>query len=361
MTYRLERLRERLLVNGEEGLDAILISQGENRRYLSGFTGSAGFLLISEKSAILATDFRYIEQAKSQAQGFEIFHTTGELPNWFPELVSSLGVKSIGVEANDLSLANYRKLAAATGKKCQIVPTDGIVEPLRAVKDNGELELIMKAVEISDAAFEHFSSLLHPGMTEKEAAWKIEKSIREKGSDGVPFDIFVASGPNSALPHHQPTDRPMLAGEPVVIDMGARVAGYSSDLSRTICLGNDDKKFGKIYDLVLGAQLTAIATMEVGMSGEQADSLARTVIEQGGYGENFGHGLGHGIGLAPHEAPRLGKGSEDALAEGMVFTIEPGIYIEGWGGVRIEDVVVLEQGRVRVLSQASKIEYQRLK
>lgn len=355
MSHRLERLREQLFVNGEAGLDASLISQKENRRYISGFTGSAGFLLISEKSAILATDFRYIEQAKSQAPDFETFQTEGDPSRWLPELISSLEVKRVGVEANDLSIATYRKLAAATGKKCQIVPTERIVESLRAVKDNGELELIMKAVEISDAAFEQFSSLLRPGMTEKEAAWQIERLLREKGSEGVPFDIIMASGPNSALPHHHPTDRAMLSGEPVVIDMGARVAGFSSDLSRTICLGNEDKKFGKIYDLVLGAQLTAIATIEAGMSGEQADSLARTVIEQGGYGENFGHGLGHGIGLAAHEAPHLGRGSEDVLADGMVFTIEPGIYINGWGGVRIEDVVILEQGRVKVLSRARKI------
>jgi Xaa-Pro aminopeptidase len=355
MSHRLERLREQLFVNGEAGLDASLISQKENCRYISGFTGSAGFLLISEKSAILATDFRYIEQAKSQAPDFETFQTEGDPSRWLPELISSLEVKRVGVEANDLSIATYRRLVAATGPKSEIVPTEGIVESLRAVKDDSEREFILKAVEISDNASEEFTSLLRPGMTEKEAAWQIERLLREKGSEGVPFDIIVASGPNSALPHHHPTDRAMLSGEPVVIDMGARVAGYSSDLSRTICLGNEDKKFGKIYDLVLGAQLTAIATIEAGMNGEQADSLARTVIEQGGYSENFGHGLGHGIGLAAHEAPHLGRGSEDVLAEGTVFTIEPGIYINGWGGVRIEDVVILEQGRVKVLSKARKI------
>ncbi len=355
MTHRLERLRQRL---EEEGLDAILISQEENCRYFSGFTGSAGFLLISEKSAILATDFRYIEQAKSQSPGFEIFRIAGEPPKWFPELVSSLDIKRIGFEANDLSVATYRKLVATAGEAGdkELVPTEEIVESLRAVKDDEELKLIMRAVEISDAAFEEFSSLLHPGMTEKEAAWEIERTLREKGSESVPFDIIVASGPNSALPHHKPTDRAILSGEPLVIDMGARVAGYSSDLSRTICLGNTDEKFEKIYDLVLGAQLTTTATIEAGMRGEQADSLARIVIEQGGYGENFGHGLGHGVGLAPHEAPRLGRDSEDVLAEGMVFTIEPGIYISGWGGVRIEDVVVLEKGRVKVLSKAKRID-----
>ncbi len=350
MTHRLERLRKRL---GEEGLDAILISQGENRRYLSGFTGSAGFILISQQSAILATDFRYTEQARSQAPDFNIVQIEGELPKWFSDLASSLRAKKIGFEANDLSFAAYQKLVANAGEN-EIVPTEELVESLRAVKDEEELELIKRAVEISDAAFKEVTSMIHPEMTEKEVAWELEKLLRERGSEGVPFDLIVASGPHSALPHHRPTARVIRPGEPVVIDMGACVAGYSSDLSRTICLGNTDDKFEKIYDLVLGAQLTAIATIEAGMSGEQAATLARTVIEQGGYGENFGHGLGHGIGLAAHEAPRLGKGSPTTLADGMVFTIEPGIYISGWGGVRIEDVVVLEKGRVRVLSKAKK-------
>ena len=351
MSHRLERLRQRL---GEEGLDAVLISHGENRRYLSAFTGSAGFLLISLQGAILVTDFRYIEQAKSQASSFEIFHIEGEPSRWLPDLLSSLGLKRIGFEANDLSFSTYLQLAATAGEK-ELVPTEELVESLRAVKDEKELELISRAVEISDAAFEEVASMIHPVMTEKEVAWELEKSLREKGSESVSFALIVASGPNSALPHHQPSDRAILPGEPVVIDIGARFQGYSSDLSRTVCLGNEDQNFGKIYDLVLGAQLTAIATVEAGMSGELADSLARTVIEQGGYGENFGHGLGHGIGLAPHEAPRLGRHSPSTLADGMVFTIEPGIYISGWGGVRIEDVVVLEKGRVRILSQAKKL------
>lgn len=352
MTHRLERLRQRL---GEEGLDAILISQVENRRYLSGFTGSAGYLFISQRSTILATDFRYVEQAKSQATGFDIVQIEGELPKWFSDLASPLKVKKIGFEANDLSVATYRKLVANAGEN-EVVPTEEVVESLRAVKDAEELDLITRAVEISDAAFEEMTSMIHPGMTEKEVAWELEKLLRERGSESVPFNLIVASGPNSALPHHQPTDRVIHPSEPVLIDIGARFQDYSSDLSRTICLGYTDERFEKIYDLVLGAQLTAIATIGEGMSGEQADSLARMVIEQGGYGENFGHGLGHGIGLAAQEAPRLRRGSASTLADGMVFSIEPGIYISGWGGVRIEDVVVLEQGRVRVLSKAKKVD-----
>ncbi len=352
MNDRLEKLRRKI---ASEGLDAILISQGENRRYLSGFTGSAGFLLISEKSAILATDFRYIEQAKNQAPDFDIARIEGEMQKWFPELISSIEAKRIGFEANGLSFATHHQLMTAAGEK-ELVPTEGFVESLRALKDDGELESIIRAVEISDAAFNEVASTIRPGMTEKEVAWELEKSMREKGSESMPFEIIVASGPNAALAHHKPTERAILQSEPVVIDMGARFEGYASDLTRTICLGNQDEVFGKIYHLVLRAQLAAIAAIEAGMSGEEADSLARTVIEQGGYGDNFGHGLGHGVGLAPHEQPRLGKGSKDILTEGMVFTIEPGIYISGWGGVRIEDTAVLENGKTRVLSKAKKID-----
>ena len=354
MSLRLEKLRHKL---AEAELDAILVSQGENRRYLSGFTGSAGFLLISDGKAILATDFRYVEQAQSQAPDFDIFQVQGELPAWFPDLASSLNVKRIGFEANDLSFSAFQKLVGMKGAKgLEFVPTEEMVESLRAIKDDGELELIMEAVKLADAAFEQVAPMIHPGMKEKEVAWEIERFLREKGSESVPFDLIVASGPNSTLPHATPSERSILPAEPVVIDIGARIGGYSSDLSRTICPGNKDKTFVKIYDLVLGAQLTAIATIEAGMSGEQADALARTVIEQGGYGETFGHGLGHGVGLAPHEQPRLGRGSSAVLTDGMVFTIEPGIYVKGWGGVRVEDVVVLEKGKVRVLSQAMKIE-----
>ena len=179
--------------------------------------------------------------------------------------------------------------------------------------------------------------------------------MRENGSQSVPFDVIVASGPNSALPHAKPSQRQISSGEPIVIDIGARFGGYASDLTRTIYLGVTDDAFRKVYDTVLGAQLAAIAIIKEGMSGNEADSLARTVIEQAGYGEAFGHGLGHGVGLAPHEQPRLGPNSTEIISSGMVFTVEPGIYLSGWGGVRIEDLAVMEGDKVRVLSKARKV------
>jgi len=339
----------------EKELDGILISQPENRHYLSGFDGSAGFLLVTAKDTILATDFRYLEQAKTQAPDYEIFRITNDVAAWFPELVTGANLRRLGFEAGHVTFAMYRRLIEALDKsQLRLVPVNGLVESLRAIKEPEETELITKAVEIADSAIEYIRDIIHIGMSEKEIAWEIEKFMREKGSQSLPFDIIVASGPNTALPHVKPSPRAIQSGEPVIIDIGARVGGYSSDLSRTICLGTADNTFNKVYDTVLGAQLTAMATIKEGMTGEEADSLARAVIEEAGYGEAFGHGLGHGIGLAPHELPRLGLDSSERLVDGMIFTIEPGIYLTGWGGVRIEDVVIMESGKIRVISKVKK-------
>ncbi len=354
MPHRLKDLRKCL---ADSGLDAILVSQAENRRYLSGFTGSAGLLLISQDTAILCTDFRYVKQAESEAPDFELFRIQGGLPEWFPALLADRDIHRLGFEEKEVSYFTYRELTAAVSEMDSaliIVPINGLVESLRAVKDGEELKCLEKAAVLSDAALEEVLPRVKPGTSERELAWNLESFMRQNGSEPLPFDIIVASGPNSALPHAKPTDKPISQNEPIVIDLGARVGGYSSDISRTICLGEGDNTFPRIYDIVLGAQLTAIATLQAGMNGEQVDRLARTVISQAGYGENFGHGLGHGVGLAAHEEPRLGPNSSDVLTDGMVFTIEPGIYIDGWGGIRIEDTVVLEEGKVRPLTKARK-------
>ena len=352
---RLKNLRQRLT---KKGIDAIFISQPENRFYLSGFDGSSGYLLITQQDKILATDSRYIEQARIQAPDYDIFPISGEVEDWFPGLVAGVNLKRLGVEAGHITFAQYQQLTNTLSKtepQLKFIPVEGAVESLRAIKEPEEIELITKAAEISDSAFEYIKDAIHTGMSEKEAAWEIEKFMREKGSQTIPFDIIVASGPNSALPHAKPTPRTIQSGEPIVIDIGARVSGYSSDLSRTICLGSPDDTFRKVYDTVLGAQLATAAIIKQGITGEEADSLARMVIEQAGYGEAFGHALGHGVGLAPHESPRLGPNSSEHLVNSMVFTIEPGIYLNGWGGVRIEDLVVMEGGKIRVISKARKI------
>jgi Xaa-Pro aminopeptidase len=351
---RIKKLSQGL---GEREIDSILISQPENRRYLSNFDGSTGFLLISQQEKILATDFRYIAQAKSQAPDYEVFQITNDTGDWFPRLAAKLDVKRLGFEAGHLTFAQHRQLCDILNKsksQLKLIPVDGMVESLRAIKEPEEIELISQAAEITDAAIAYIWDKLHQGVTEKEVAWEIEKFLREKGSETIPFDIIVASGPNSALPHAQPSARAIQSGEPIMIDIGARVGGYASDLSRTICLGTPDTTFNKIYDTVLGAQLGAMAIIKTGMTGAEADQLARVIIEQAGFGEAFGHALGHGVGLAPHEPPRLGTKSPEKLVDGMVFTIEPGIYLEGWGGVRIEDLVVMENGKVRQISKAKK-------
>jgi Xaa-Pro aminopeptidase len=352
---RTDTLRLKL---AEQGLDGIFISQPENRFYLSGFNGSAGYLFITAKLAVLATDFRYVEQSKIQAPDYELMQITGKVEEWFPKLVGQSGIKRLGFEGENITFSFGRQLMEAlkkAGLEIELVSHDGLVEAIRVIKEPGEFELINRAVKISDAAIDHVVPLIKPGMTEKAVAWEIEKFMREQDSQPVPFDLIVAAGPNSALPHAQPSDRKINPGEPVVMDIGAKMGGYASDLTRTVCAGKPDAMFRKVYDTVLGAQLTAIALIQEGMTGEAADNFARTVIKEAGHGDEFGHSLGHGVGLAVHEAPRLGPNSPDILKAGMVFSVEPGIYIPGWGGVRIEDLATLENGKIKVLSRAPKI------
>ncbi len=354
ITGRLENLRRSLI---EKELEGTLISQPQNRYYLSGFNGSAGYLLITEKDTILATDFRYFEQVKMQSPDYELFRITGSLTEWFPRLMTDSGIKKLGFESGDITHNLYRQLADSLGKAksgVQLIPVDGLAESLRAVKEPEEIEFIIRAVEITDLAFEYIEETIRAGMTEKEIAWELERFHREHGSQALPFEIIVASGPNSALPHAKPTERKINSGEPVVIDMGGRVEGYCSDFTRTICLGKPDDTFRKVYDTVLGAQLAAEALITAEMTGQEADGFARTVIEEAGYADAFGHSLGHGVGLAEHEQPRLGPSSNDILTAGMVFSVEPGIYLPGWGGVRIEDLAVLEKDKLKVLTKSGK-------
>ncbi len=313
--------------------------------------------MITPQNTILATDFRFIEQAERQAAGYEIFQITNNVADWFPRLVAELSLSRLGFEAGDITFARHRQLTDALSKaesRLKLVAVDGLVESLRAVKEPEEIELITQAAAITDSAFEYIEAIIQAGISEREVAWEIEKFIRQQSGQEIAFDFIVASGPNSALPHAQPSGHAIAVGEPIVIDIGASIGGYRSDLSRTICLGAHDDTFDKVYATVLSAQLAAIAAIREGMTGEQADSSAREAIKQAGYGQAFGHGLGHGIGLAIHEQPRLGPNSKEHLVNGMIFSIEPGIYLPGWGGVRIEDTVAMESGSIRVISKARK-------
>ncbi|MFH1383188.1 MAG: aminopeptidase P family protein [Chloroflexota bacterium] len=353
VSNRLQKLRQKL---AEQKLDGIFVSQSDNRYYLSGFDGSAGYLMITPQTAVLATDFRYIEQGKMEAPDYRIFQISGST-DWFPQLTAELNINRLAFESAHLTLAQHKQLTDVLTKASsplQLVPVEGLVESLRIIKEPEEIELMTRAASIGDRAVEYIKSVVHAGMTELEAAWEMEKFLREHGSQTVPFEVIFASGPNAALPHAKPSSRPLRNGEPIVIDVGARFAGYSSDLTRTICLGTPDATFRKVYDIVLNAQRTAWDGIREGMNGEEADALARKFIATAGYGDAFGHSLGHGVGLATHEPPRLGPNSTEWLTSGMVFSIEPGIYLPGWGGVRIEDLVVMEKGKIRSLSNAPK-------
>ncbi|MBI4219398.1 MAG: aminopeptidase P family protein [Chloroflexi bacterium] len=351
---RLGRLRSKF---EEKGVDGILISETSNRRYLSGFVGTAGYLVISPEQAVLATDFRYTEQAAIQAPEFRVERTKSGL-DWLPKIAAELGIKALAFEADNVTVSFFSRMKEAVrdaaGAEIKLVPTTGITLELRAVKDASELALVQRAIDIADEAFDEVSAKIGPGMTEADIAWQIELAVRNRGAEAISFETIVGAGANGARPHHRAADRELKPGEPVVIDMGARYQGYCSDLTRTIVVGKPDDQFKRVYDMVLGAQLTAIETVAAGMTGAECDKLARSVIEQAGHGDAFGHSLGHGVGLDVHEGPSVGATAKNVLTDGMVFTIEPGIYLSGWGGVRIEDIVVLENGRARVLSKARK-------
>ena len=342
----------------EQELDGVLISTPENRRYLSGFSGSAGFLLITKSDAILATDSRYTEQATSQAPDFDVRQAHGGW-RWLIDELKSQRLQRVGFENQHMTVASYDNLIEAIKsdsslRNISMIPAPGLAENQRIIKDNEELAMLQLAIDSSDKAMDLVCPNITPGMTEREIAWKMETAMRDAGADAISFDTIVAAGPNGAMAHHQPTDYIIKQGDPIVIDMGAKVGGYCSDLSRSIAVGEADETFKQIYDIVLGSQLIAINTLKAGMTGEEADNLSREVIVQAGYGDNFGHSLGHGVGLEIHENPRVGPRSPDVLDLNTVFTVEPGIYLPGWGGIRIEDIVILREDGAVPLSKANK-------
>ena len=347
---RLTRLRE---VLANMGVDGCLVMSETNRFYLSGFTGSNGYLLITSTLALLFTDPRYIERANDEAKNFEVCPLRNSYDE-LRELVSSTGIIGIGFEDREVSYAIYRVLSKVVGDSAQLVPLEEAINSLRAIKDRIELTVVEKSVAIADEVMSIVISSLREGVTEKEVAWAVEGSLRESGADGLAFDTIVASGPNASRPHHKTGERSIQLGDMVVIDMGALYGGYRSDITRTICIGKADEQFRKIYHVVREAQASAEDLAGSGVKVAALDTVAREVISSHGYGEYFSHALGHGIGLDVHELPRISGSSDEILSEGMVFTIEPGIYIPGWGGVRIEDMLVIDKGEARILTRSDK-------
>jgi Xaa-Pro aminopeptidase len=351
---RLAKIRQ-AIAQSEDNLDALVVYQPENRRYISGFTGSEAMLFITQDCAVLATDSRYWQQAEREAPEFSLYQVKTKYVAEMKDILAAAGnPKHIGFESTFITVDQLDQLTDAA-PDVEWVATKDIVEDLRLVKDSSEIALMRRAARIADEGFEFLCKTLRPGMTEREAAWELEAYMRTHGADKIAFDLIVGSGPNGAEPHHHSDPRPIQAGEPIVLDLGAQVNGYHSDLTRTICLGQpQDGRFLEIYSIVLRAQEAALRGIRAGMTGIEADKLARDVIEAAGYGDNFGHGLGHGVGLEIHEAPRAGRTAEGTLPAGCTLTVEPGIYLPGWGGVRIEDLTLVGENGVQLLSRASK-------
>ncbi len=357
MSERLDRIRAAL---AEAEVEALLIGSGYNRRYASGFTGSSGWLLISAEHAGLATDFRYTEQAAAEAPEFEVFQAQGKLTDWWADFAKPIGRCKLGFEAEQLSVAGHKDLRDANVKlpasrRPSLVQTNGVVERVRAVKDAAELECLRRAARLTDETFADVRERIQPDWTERQVAWEIEQYARTHGAEGLAFETIVASGTWGARPHARPRDAAVGEGRPIIIDMGVRIDGYCADMTRTFVIGDADERFGEVYDIVLAAHEAAAQLVEPGMEAKDAHAIAFDVIEGAGYGERFGHGLGHGVGLQIHETPYIGTTSEDTLAEGAVITIEPGIYLPEWGGVRIEDMGALTADGFESFSGSPKL------
>jgi Xaa-Pro aminopeptidase len=354
---RISELRKAIF---QKEIDGLLVLVEENRRYLSGYTGedtqfdeSAGALLITEKDLLLATDSRFEIQAAEEAAFFEIVCYKKDLANELPSILRRLNINRLGFESIRLTCMQHTRISDALNRdnlRVELVAVENLVENLRLIKDEDEIRAIKKALSISEAVFSKVSEMITPGITEKEAAWLIEKGLRENGADALAFPVICASGPNSAMPHARPGQRRCSEGEPILFDWGAKLGGYSSDISRTILLGRPDEIFIKVYNAVLEAQQKAIASIKPGMKAKDVDAVARRHIEDMGFKGRFGHGLGHGVGLAVHEPPRVSPLSKNILEPQMVFTVEPGIYIPGWGGVRIENMVAVREDGAEVLN-----------
>lgn len=349
MIERVSKLQAQLEANG---IDGLLVTKRENIRYLSGFTGSSGVLVITAKTASFITDFRYTEQAASQVKGFDIIEHKTSLIKSVADVVDQEAVTRLGIEQDDMTVGQFRTYEKDVN--AELVETSGIVEKLRLIKDESEIKIMKEAAAIADAAFTHIQSFIRPGRTEKEVANELEMFMRAKGADSSSFDMIVASGHRSALPHGVASDKVIEAGELVTLDFGAYYQGYCSDITRTLAVGEISDELRNIYDTVLRAQLAGVEGTKAGMTGIEADALTRDVIKEAGYGEYFGHSTGHGLGMEVHEAPGLSFRSETVLEPGMVVTVEPGIYIAGIGGCRIEDdIVITETGNFR-LTQSPK-------
>lgn len=356
---RLATLRRRLV---HEQVDGIVVTAVSDMRYLTGFSGvfdsgfhevADGACLVTRHNAWFVTDFRYKESAERAAQdsGWKVRIRTGSL---YDELCDEARIEGAELLAVQSSIPHGSFEALSRRVEGEIVAVRGWVAEQRRVKEPAEIDRIQEAAKLGDLAFEHVMGMLRPGLTEIEVALELEFFMRRNGSEGVAFPPIVASGPNSAIPHASVTDRLLSEGDFVKLDFGAVIDGYRSDMTRTVVLGSASARQREVHDAVAEANEAALSVVGPGVAGKDADAAAREVLERHGFGERFGHGLGHGVGLDIHESPSLGPRSDDVLQVGDVVTVEPGVYLEGFGGVRIEDLVVVEDGGLRLLTTSPK-------
>jgi Xaa-Pro aminopeptidase len=358
---RLQKLRQQLR---EQKLDAFFIynyesSDQPNLYYSTGFPGSAGFLFITPKRAVLLSDPRYGERLRKETQGLKIVvkQPREKLVDKIAEVFKDLGVRKVGFNASRMTVEQLHDLVKAFEKnkvRARLKPIVGFVERLRVIKDEHEIAAMKKAQKITDKTFDYILGRVKPGKTEREIAWEMEVYMRTNGADKLAFESIVATGANSALPHYDPGNVKIKKGDFLLFDFGASVDGYCADMTRTVVVGKPSAEQEKVYHTVLNALNNTLNNLKDGLKGKQGDKFARDVITKAKYGDKFGHGTGHGVGLEVHEGPSLSLLSKSTLKSGMVVTVEPGIYLSGWGGVRIEDMAVIQNGGCVSITGAPK-------
>ena len=341
-------------------VDGMLIVNPENRRYLSNFSGSSGVLLVNPESAHIVTDFRYWEQVSVEVAEFELFKQGPDLWKSIVELIGALKWKRIGFEPESLTFKEYQNLLSVSSGGLELIPVSEGVENLRRAKEPDEVKLLAEAAKITDLAWHKTLALIKPGVKESEIGLEFDYQLRLNGAEGCAFTTIIASGARGALPHGHATDKTVNPGDLIVMDGGALFKGYHADMTRTVVLGKATPEQRKVYKIVLEAQEKALAALKAGVIGKDIDAIARDHIRDKGYGQYFGHGLGHSVGLQIHEKPRLAPVEESEIPAGAAITVEPGIYLPEWGGVRIEDLVIVEDSGVKNLTGSPKKELMEL-
>lgn len=347
---RLKSLRKMMKLRNAE---ALLVTNRISYIYMSGFTGTSAFLLISENRAVLLTDFRYAEQAAAQAPDYEIVQYSGSHFDEINRIIEKDGIQRMSFEEHNMTYAGYSEYANKL-KISEFQPFGQVIEELRRIKDASEIELIQKAVDIADDVFTHILKYIKPGVSELELAAEMEHHMRRLGATGTSFETIIASGRRASMPHGVASGKKIEAGDIITLDFGALYKCYCSDMTRTVFLGKPDSELERIYKIVLEANLKGIDAVKSGSIGKDVDAKVRSFISESGFGSNFGHGLGHGVGLEIHEDPTLSMRGDIELKDSMVVTVEPGIYVAGLGGVRIEDMAVVSGSKADILTKSTK-------